>query len=67
MTDYRLPFLNAQRVHTGTVPPELSSHRKNRVDDALEWALSREGRENIGLAVLALGSVAAIVLIGRYA
>ena len=36
-----------------------------RLDDFLEYALSKRGRENVALAALAASCVAGIVVIGR--
>lgn len=36
-----------------------------RFDDLIEYALTRQGRENLALISLAVGCVAGIVLIGR--
>ena len=36
-----------------------------RLDDFIEYTLSKRGRENVALACLAAGCVAGIVLIGR--
>lgn len=58
---------NARRVHTGTtVPPELTSHRKYRLDDFAEWALSGDGKENIALVVLAAASIGLIYLLHHH-
>lgn len=35
------------------------------LDDAIEYALSKRGRENVALVVLATSCVAGIVAIGR--
>jgi hypothetical protein len=35
------------------------------VDDFIEYAMSRRGRENLSLALLAVGCVAGIVVISR--
>ena len=35
------------------------------VDDFIEYAMSRRGRENLSLALLAAGCVAGIVVISR--
>jgi hypothetical protein len=36
-----------------------------RLDDFIEYTLSKRGRENMALAFLATGCVAGIVVIGR--
>ena len=36
-----------------------------RLDDLIEYALSKRGRENVALTVLAASCVAGIVVIGR--
>jgi hypothetical protein len=36
-----------------------------RLDDLIEYMLSKRGRENVALAALAAGCVAGIVVIGR--
>ncbi|HYJ20458.1 MAG TPA: hypothetical protein VEW07_00390 [Solirubrobacterales bacterium] len=36
-----------------------------RFDDILEYTLSKQGRENVVLALIAFGSVAGILAIGR--
>jgi hypothetical protein len=36
-----------------------------RLDDLIEYTLSKRGRENVALAVLAAGCVAGIVVLGR--
>jgi hypothetical protein len=36
-----------------------------RLDDFIEYTLSRRGRENVALAALAASCVAGIVVIGR--
>jgi hypothetical protein len=36
-----------------------------RVDDIVEYTLSRRGRENVALALIAVGSLAGIFAIGR--
>jgi hypothetical protein len=36
-----------------------------RFDDLIEYTLTKRGRENVALAVLAAGCVAGIVVIGR--
>jgi hypothetical protein len=36
-----------------------------RLDDFIEYTLSRRGRENVALAVIAAGCIAGIVAIGR--
>lgn len=60
------PALNARRVHTGTTtPPELTSHKRYRLDDAVEWALSARGRENLALAVGAAACIGLIIVLGR--
>lgn len=37
-----------------------------RFDDMLEYTLSRQGRENVVLALIAVGSIAGIVAVERY-
>lgn len=36
-----------------------------RLDDFIEYALTKQGRENVALALLAAGCVMGVVLIGR--
>jgi hypothetical protein len=37
-----------------------------RFDDMLEYTLSKRGRENVALTLIALGSIAGILTIGRH-
>jgi hypothetical protein len=37
-----------------------------RFDDMLEYTLSKQGRENVVLALIAAGSIAGILAIGRH-
>lgn len=41
------------------------SMNRYRADDLIEYALSKRGRENLTLALLAAGCVAGILAIGR--
>ena len=36
-----------------------------RLDDLIEYALTKRGRENVSLALIAAGCIAGIVAIGR--
>ena len=53
----------------GTAPNVRDTCYKNmnryRLDDFIEYALSKRGRENMALAALAASCVAGIVVIGR--
>jgi hypothetical protein len=42
----------------------LTTLRRHRGDDLAEWALSKRGRENLALVVLAAACITGIVLIG---
>jgi hypothetical protein len=37
-----------------------------RLDDMLEYTLSKRGRENVALTLIAFGSIAGVFAIGRH-
>jgi hypothetical protein len=61
----RLLVSPAQRIDISPAVLQKSQMDRYRFDDLIEYALTRQGRENLALISLAVGCVAGIVLIGR--
>ena len=43
----------------------MDSDTRYRLDDLIEYTLSKRGKENVALTLLAAGCVAGIVVLGR--
>ena len=67
----RLPFLDRSKLRGSSragagARENLPRAKPYPVDRALEYLLSKRGKENVALFALAFSSIAGIYLIGRY-